>query len=80
MVVLFYKNQEGRQQWYDTLVNVCAIFIYKQNVNLKIYTNLAEQIDVLILHRLLTAFPSIKLHFFPKLEKSNVIFCKEAKN
>ena len=39
-VVLFYKIQEGRQQRYITLVNVWTIFIYQQNVHLKLNENL----------------------------------------
>ena len=39
-VELFYKIQEGRQQWYITLVNVWTIFIYQQNVHLKQKYNL----------------------------------------
>ena len=39
-VIWFYKIQEGRQQWYITLVNVWTFFIYQQNMHLKQNENL----------------------------------------
>jgi len=36
----FYKIQEGRQQWYITLVNVWTVFFYQQNMHLKQNENL----------------------------------------
>jgi len=39
-VVLFDKIQEGRQQWYITLVYGWTIFIYQQNMHLKQNGNL----------------------------------------